>query len=200
MRVTLIDSPYANVASIARALEHSGANLTITADPGRIELSSKLVLPGVGSFAAAMEWLESSAIASALRAAASRGAALLGVCVGHQLLFDSSDEMGETKGLELLRGRITRFETSLPVPQIGWNPTRMEPDPLFEGIEPNSSFYFVHSYRASGLATGSAIATASYGEDFVAAARSGRVCGVQFHPEKSSTAGLRLLRNFVEAL
>jgi imidazole glycerol-phosphate synthase subunit HisH len=200
MRVTLIDSPYANVANIARALEHAGANLSITADPSRIELASKLVLPGVGSFAAAMEWLDSSAIAAALRGAVSRGAALLGVCVGHQLLFDSSDEMGQTSGLQLLRGRVTRFETSLPVPQIGWNPTRIEPDPLFSGVDAGSSFYFVHSYRATGLMPGTAIATASYGEEFVAAARSGRVCGVQFHPEKSSTAGLRVLRNFVEAV
>ncbi|HUP62613.1 MAG TPA: imidazole glycerol phosphate synthase subunit HisH [Thermoanaerobaculia bacterium] len=207
LSITLIDSPVANVANIARALRAAGAGLRVTRDASAIANAEKLVLPGVGSFIAAMQWLTETRIDAAIREAVSRGAALLGICVGHQLLFESSEEMGTTNGLGLLRGDVRRFEGPLPVPQIGWNrvcggqailPVRtgeIACPPLFDGIANGTAFYFVHSFAARGVA--SEIATAEYNGPFTAAAQQGRVFGVQFHPEKSSTAGLRVLRNFI---
>ncbi len=238
MDVTLIDSPVANVANIARALRAAGASLHVTRDPEAIARASKLVLPGVGSFTAAMRWLEESRVDTAIRDAVGRGAALLGICVGHQVLFDVSYEMGVTRGLELIRGEVKQFGGTLPVPQIGWNSvvghSCAAPDvvghscaaprddettgdrrrsaaaaygddhacefdsPLFEGIPTGTAFYFVNSFAASNVS--SEIARADYGGPFTAAVQQGQIFGVQFHPEKSSTAGLRVLRNFVEKI
>lgn len=189
----LIDSPFANIANIARALRAVGTTVDVTRDPSAIASASKLVLPGVGSFAAAMAWLRETRIDAAIRQAADDGASLLGICVGHQLLFDSSDEMGLTRGLGLLRGEVRRFEGALPVPQIGWNRISAR-GPLFDGVE-SEAFYFVNSYAAREVA--GEIASADYNGPFTAAVQRGRVCGVQFHPEKSSIAGLRVLRNWV---
>jgi imidazole glycerol-phosphate synthase subunit HisH len=196
VNVTLIDSPVANVANIARALRAAGAELTVTRDAGTIAGAGKIVLPGVGSFAPAMRWLLDTRIDAALHDAVGRGATLLGICVGHQLLFDASHEMGFTPGLGFIQGEIRRFEGTLPVPQIGWNRVTFSGGGLFDGIAAGTSFYFVNSYAASGNA--SEIARADYGGPFSAAVQRGNVFGVQFHPEKSSTAGLRVLRNFVE--
>lgn len=196
MEVTLVDSPVANTANIARALRAAGAEVRLTRDAAAIARASKLVLPGVGSFRAAMSWLSAYMIDSALRDAVWHGASLLGVCVGHQLLFESSDEMETTAGIGLLRGRVRRFESTLPIPQIGWNRVRFAANPLFDGIASETPFYFVNSYAASGAEA--EIATSTYGAPFTAAVGQGRIFGVQFHPEKSSMAGLRVLRNFVE--
>ena len=134
MKTTLIDSPVANVANIARALRVAGAELHATRDPGEIANASKLVLPGVGSFVAAMRWLTENKIDDAIHEAVNRGAALLGICVGHQLLFDRSHEMGTTPGLGLVRGEVRQYDGILPVPQIGWNRIAAH-GPLFEGVE-----------------------------------------------------------------
>src|SRR5436309_9776798 len=121
METTLIDSPVANVANIARALRAAGADLRVTRDAAVIANATKLVLPGVGSFIAAMSWLVDNRIDAAIHAAVNQGASLLGICVGHQLLFDVSHEMGTTRGLGLVRGEIVKFDGALPAPQIGWN-------------------------------------------------------------------------------
>lgn len=189
----LIDSPFANIANIARALRAVGATIDVSRDAALIARSSKIVLPGVGSFAAAMAWLRETRIDAALHDAVSSGASLLGICVGHQLLFDSSDEMGVTRGLGFIRGEIRQFEGALPVPQIGWNRVTAR-GPLFEGVE-GEAFYFVNSYAARNA--GDEIASAEYDGAFTAAVQKGRIAGVQFHPEKSSSAGLRVLRNWV---
>ena len=196
MELVLIDSPVANVANIQRALVASGARVTLSADVATIAAARKVVLPGVGSFAAAMAWLDATGVGNALRAAVTRGASLLGVCVGHQLLFDDSDEDGLRPGLGLLRGSVRKFEGAMPVPQIGWNRVRASAHPLFAGIGDGTPFYFVNSYRVTNAAA--EIARSEYAGAFTAAAADGRVAGVQFHPEKSSNAGRRLLRNFVE--
>jgi len=193
MKTTLIDSPVANVANIARALRTAGADLDVTRDPIAIANSKKLVLPGVGSFIAAMQWLTQNKIDDAIREALKRGASLLGVCVGHQLLFDVSHEMGSTRGLGLIRGEVQKFDGVLPVPQIGWNRVAAK-GPLFEGVA-DGVFYFVNSYAA--IDAPDEIACADYGGAFTAAVQRDRVFGVQFHPEKSSAAGLRVLRNFI---
>ncbi|HXH39452.1 MAG TPA: imidazole glycerol phosphate synthase subunit HisH [Thermoanaerobaculia bacterium] len=190
---TLIDSPVANVANIARALRVAGATLQVTRDADEIADAHKLVLPGVGSFIAAMRWLTENRIDAAIRDAVKRGASLLGICVGHQLLFEVSREMGTTPGLGLVRGEVRQFDRILPVPQIGWNRVSAR-GPLFEGVE-NGVFYFVNSYAASHAPD--EIASADYGGPFTAAVQRERVFGVQFHPEKSSAAGLRVLRNYI---
>lgn len=220
MDVTLIDSPLSNSANIARALRAAGAELRMTSDAAEIARARKLVLPGVGSFAAAMSWLKSHRIDAAIHEAVDRGAMLLGICVGHQLLFDVSFEMGVTPGLGLIRGEVRKFDGWLPVPQIGWNRifrhpdagrskgplrvsfsppprtrSRAQDDVLFFQIADGTPFYFVNSYAASNVE--SEIAHADYGARFTAAVRRDRVFGTQFHPEKSSSTGLQLLRNFV---
>ena len=191
--ITLIDSPVANVANIARALRHSGADLRLTRDASTIAAADRIVLPGVGSFGAAMQWLREQRIDDAIRGAVARGAALLGICVGHQLLFDVSHEMGTTPGLGLIRGEVRKFEGPLTVPQIGWNRVRFKKSTLFDG---EAAFYFVNSYAAFDAE--SEVARADYGGAFTAAVERERVFGVQFHPEKSSAAGLQVLRNFVQ--
>jgi glutamine amidotransferase len=195
----LIDSPFSNLDSMGRGLARVGADLRVSSDPRAIAAARCIVLPGVGAYAVAMGWLERSGVAAALRDAVSAGASLLGVCLGHQLLFDDSDEMGATRGLGFIHGSVRRFPEGVRVPKIGWNRVAFDGDPLFDGIASGTSFYFVHSFRAVSVAPSSEIATADYGGAFNAAARQGRVCGVQFHPEKSSSAGLRLLENFLEA-
>ena len=197
MNVTLIDSPVANVANIARALRAAGAELHVTRDRDAIQRASKIVLPGVGSFGAARAWLDQTTIDLALKTAVTNGAWLLGICVGHQLLFDLSSEMGVTSGLGLVPGQVHRLDGPLPVPQIGWNRVvRASGAPsLFDGIPTGTAFYFVNSFAARN--TDSEIACAEYNGAFTAAVQRNRVFGVQFHPEKSSAAGLRVLRNFV---
>jgi len=190
MDVTLIDSPVANVANIARALRAAGADLHVSRDPAVIANARKLVLPGVGSFIAAMHWLVENRIDTAIHAAINQGASLLGICVGHQLLFDVSHEMGTTRGLGLIRGEIVKYDGVLPVPQIGWNRVTSTGPIVGDGV-----YYFVNSYAATS--TPHEIARADYGGSFTAAVQNGRVFGVQFHPEKSSAAGLEVLRNFI---
>ncbi|MGZ8867074.1 MAG: imidazole glycerol phosphate synthase subunit HisH [Thermoanaerobaculia bacterium] len=193
--VTLIDSPVANVANIARALRAVGASLQVTSDPAAVRGATKLVLPGVGSFRAAMDWLRRSEIDLALRDATRGGTPLLGICVGHQALFESSDEMGVSAGLGLIRGRVSKLATSLPIPQIGWNRVEFNGAPLFEGVARDTPFYFVNSFVAADVPD--EIAFADYGTRFTAAIQKNNIYGVQFHPEKSSAPGLRVLRNFV---
>ncbi|HVS32646.1 MAG TPA: imidazole glycerol phosphate synthase subunit HisH [Thermoanaerobaculia bacterium] len=203
-RVLLIDSPVANSASIARALRAAGADLQISSDPDDVRRASRLVLPGVGTFGAAMSWLRRTGNDDAIRDAVARGAALLGICVGHQLLFDGSEEWGAGEdtgapygGLGLIRGIVRKLACSLPVPQIGWNRVKWTgaSTRLFDGIADSTPFYFVHSYAATSC--DAEVASAAYGVSFTAAVQQANVFGVQFHPEKSSAAGLRILRNYV---
>ena len=193
-RVLLIDSPVANVASIARALREVGAQPELTSDPNVVRSAASLVLPGVGTFGAAMSWLRNTGNDDAVREAVSRGAKLLGICVGHQLLFEGSEE-SEGEGLGIISGFVRKLACRLPVPQIGWNRVTTLPSALFDGVPTSTPFYFVNSYAAA--ACDAQVASAEYGVSFTAAVQSENVFGVQFHPEKSSAAGLRVLRNFV---
>lgn len=198
MRVVVVDSPVANLTSISSALRAAGADADVTADPARIESADRIVLPGVGAFPAAMAWLDASGVAPALRTAATRGASILGICLGMQLLFERSREERPTQGLALIEGEVVPLSSELPLPLVGWNRVQSNGDPLFAGVGSPADFYFVHSYRVVPGGGIDVIATASYGGDYPAAVRRGRISGVQFHPEKSSAAGLRLLANFLE--
>ncbi|HPA52265.1 MAG TPA: imidazole glycerol phosphate synthase subunit HisH [Thermoanaerobaculia bacterium] len=199
-RVALLDYGVGNVGSVRRAFERLGAQVVTTSDPALVAESSRVVLPGVGAFAPARARLASSGLDGALRAAVGRGARLLGLCLGFQLLFEASEEFGTTEGLGLLPGRVVPFPPGVRVPHVGWN--RLETEgaaegPLLAGLPRGTYVYFVHSFRPEGAEPGDVAAYCDHGGRFVAAARRGNVWGCQFHPERSSGAGRRILANFL---
>ena len=199
-RVALLDYGVGNVGSVRRAFERLGAEVVTTSDPDLVAGSARVVLPGVGAFAPARARLASSGLDGALRAAVGRGARLLGLCLGFQLLFEASEEFGTTAGLGLLAGRVTPFPPGVRVPHVGWN--RLETDgaaegPLLLGLPRGTYVYFVHSFRPEGADPADVAAFCEHGGRFVAAARRGNVWGCQFHPEKSSDAGRRILASFL---
>jgi imidazole glycerol-phosphate synthase subunit HisH len=155
------------------------------------------VLPGVGAFGACMKALRERGFDEVVRERASAGAPLLGVCVGMQMLFEESEEFGRTSGLGLLRGRVRRFSHELLVPQTGWNQVSLTaPHTLLAGIEDESFFYFVHSFYCEPEERAVVRGETDYGGRYASVVAQEAICGVQFHPEKSQAAGLRLLRNF----
>ena len=199
-RVALLDYGVGNVGSVRRAFERLGAEVVTTSDPAVVAASPRVVLPGVGAFAPARAQLASSGLEEGLRSALGSGARLLGLCLGFQLLFETSEEFGVTPGLGLLRGRIAPFPSGARVPHVGWN--RLETDgaaegPLLAGLPRGAYVYFVHSFRPEGGDPADVAAFCDYGGRFVAATRRGNVWGCQFHPEKSSAAGRRILANFL---
>ena len=196
-----------NLWSVASAIKFLGADPVVSHDPIEIANSNCLVLPGVGSFRRAMETIKTNkydqAIAEALTNSKTK---LLGICLGMQLLGASSTEDGVTLGLGLVPNLVTRFSSNnnikIKIPHIGFSEVKSPKNSsLFVNIPDNSSFYFVHSYFmeiANYDVTKSHVAIATHGTDFVAAIESGRICGTQFHPEKSQKSGLQLMRNFLE--
>lgn len=161
------------------------------------EAPAGLVLPGVGAFGDGMAELRRRGLLAPLRRWAAAGRPLLGICLGMQLLFQGSEEMGRHRGLGLLPGRVVRFPPGrLKVPHVGWNQLRLRQHPLLAGIDEGAYAYFVHSYYAQPAEPGDVLATAGYGLEFAAVVGRGRVWGAQFHPEKSQEVGLRLLANY----
>ncbi|MGD2052242.1 MAG: imidazole glycerol phosphate synthase subunit HisH [Acidimicrobiia bacterium] len=192
-RIAVIDHGAGNLVSIAQGLRRAGAEVTVAASPAEIDGADGLVLPGVGTTGAAMERLEEAGFVEPLRR---WDRPLLGICVGLQLFFDASDEDG-SHALGLIPGAVRRLEGAPLLPHIGWNDVSLRDDPLFAGIPSGSTFYFVHSFAPVPDDPGAVIGESVYGKPFVAAARSGTRVGVQFHPERSGDAGLRVLANFV---
>lgn len=196
--VVIVDAGVGNLGNVRRAFEAVGARALVTAEPALIARAHRLVLPGVGAFRPPRERLR-GALEGALATALEGGAHLLGICVGCQLLFEGSEEHGETDGLGLLTGRVTRLPASVELPQIGWNRLRrLAPHPLLAGLSEGTFAYFVHSYAPAEVPAEQILAQTVHGRAFPAIAARGRVYGAQFHPEKSGAAGLRLLANFVE--
>jgi glutamine amidotransferase len=194
--IAIVDYQAGNLASVKKALDHVGATSQITADAALVARASKIILPGVGHFAAT-EALERSGLREAIDGAIARGVPFLGICVGMQWMFAGSEEAPQARGLALFPGSCARFPAGAKVPHVGWNrlDTRA-PSRLLRGIEPGAFVYFTHSYRAPvGEGT---VASTDYGEPFAAVIERGNLFGVQFHPEKSADAGLRMLRNFCE--
>jgi imidazole glycerol-phosphate synthase subunit HisH len=199
-KVTIIDYGMGNLRSVENAVRNTGGEPALSSDPDEVRKSPKLILPGVGAFGDAMENLRRSGLEGAIRDAAAFGTPILGLCLGLQLLFDSSEEFGEHRGLGLIPGTVKRFASpGLHVPHVGWNQVEgLRHDPLLDGIKEGAYFYFVHSYYVVPRDALDALALTSYGERFCSIAGRGCIRGAQFHPEKSQHTGQRLLRNFVQ--
>ena len=203
--LALIDYGAGNLHSVANALKTAGAeNVTLTADPMVVRAADRIVLPGVGAFRACMAALTArdGLVDAMTEAVRGRGVAFLGVCVGMQLLADRGLEFGETPGLGWIGGEVRRLEPADPrckIPHMGWNGLEQGGDhPLLTGLEPGAHMYFTHSFALYPSDPSDVIARVDHGGLFCAAVARGNVAGVQFHPEKSQAAGLRLLANFLE--
>lgn len=193
--VAIIDNGGANIASLRYALDRLGADSRLTADPEVLNAAPRVILPGVGAAADAMQRLETAGLVATIRGLRQP---VLGICLGMQLLFESSEE-GDTRCLGLIAGRVQRFpqRDGYPVPHMGWNQVEFAvAEPLLRGIDTGDYVYFVHGYAAPvGPWT---VATTDYGGPFSSVVRRGNFAGAQFHPERSGTAGSRLLANFLE--
>ncbi len=198
--LAIIDYGVGNLRNIERAFAHVGVEATITSDPEALHRATRLVLPGVGAFGAAVDELRRRKLDTVVLDAAKAGTPVLGICVGFQMLFDEGHEFGVHRGLGLLPGRIVKFpESKLPVPQTGWNQVQQtQTHPLLRDIPDGAFFYFVHSYHADTTVAENIVGTTEYGFDYPTVCARANVMGVQFHPEKSQSAGLQLLRNFSE--
>ena len=197
-RLAILDYGMGNLRSVEKALERVGASAEITADHARAREADGVVLPGVGAFPKAMERIREAGLDELIGERAEAGVPVLGICLGMQLIFTSSTEMGGAEGLGLVEGEVSELRADgLKVPHIGWSPVTWTRDSrLSEGLAEAEPFYFVHSFVPRPAGDSDALGTAEHGERFVCAVERGNVFGVQFHPEKSSGAGLRLLRNF----
>ena len=199
-RVAIIDYGIGNLRSVEKAFAAAGRGAVVSADEDVLREAERLVLPGVGAFRACMTEFAARGFDRLVRERVARGVPLLGVCVGMQMLFEESEEFGRSEGLGLLRGRVRRFGPELLAPQVGWNQVRRRgAHPLTAGLEDGAFFYFVHSYYCDAQDAADVVAETEYGGVYASAVARGVVCGVQFHPEKSQAAGLRLLRNFAES-
>lgn len=198
----IIDYGAGNLMSVKKALDYIGAKSNITSDPAEIEKADSVILPGVGAFGDAMDSMRSRGLDGAVKKAAVSGKPFLGICLGLQLLFAHSDESPDASGLGLLNGDISLIpnNSGLKVPHIGWNSIEIrENSRLFSGIENGSYFYFVHSYYLNGADESDVAATTEYGVKIECAIERGNMFATQFHPEKSGSAGLQVLKNFIAA-
>ena len=196
-RIAIIDYGVGNLRSVEKAFAATKTRAVVSEDESVLRQADALVLPGVGAYGACMKALAARGFDELVRERVAKGTGLLGVCVGMQMLFEESEEFGKTLGLGLLRGRVRRFSSELVVPQVGWNQVRQcEMHPLLAGISDRAFFYFVHSYFCEADDPSIVIGETEYIATYASVVAQGKVCGVQFHPEKSQEAGLRLLANF----
>ena len=196
-QVAIIDYGVGNLRSVEKAFAATGCDAFISGDEKILRGAQRLVLPGVGAFAACMKALKERGFDRLVREKASDGTPLLGVCVGMQILFEESDEFGSTAGLGLLTGSVRRFGTELVVPQVGWNRIHQKREhALFDGIADGAFCYFVHSFYCQPSDEAVVVGETDYGRRYASVVARGNICGVQFHPEKSQDVGLRMLRNF----
>ena len=196
-RIAVVNYGMGNLRSVEKSLERVGCEPRLTAGPREIEAADGIVLPGVGAFPKAMERIGELGLGTTIAAAAAAGTPVLGLCLGMQLLFERSSELGGAAGLGLLAGDVDRLRAGeLKLPHIGWSPVSWERDsPLCAGLADGTPFYFVHTFVARPAAD-ELIGSASHGERFAAVVGRHPVYGTQFHPEKSSSDGLRMLANF----
>ncbi|HTZ58662.1 MAG TPA: imidazole glycerol phosphate synthase subunit HisH [Acidobacteriaceae bacterium] len=194
--IAVIDYKAGNLTSVMKALDALGCQATVTADPDVVGNAKKVILPGVGHFQAT-QLLADTGLTAAVRDSIERGIPFLGICVGLQWLFEGSTEAPATKGLGLFTGQCERFTPAVKVPHVGWNQVRIESGSrLMQGVENCAFVYYTHAYRAPLISD--TVAVTEYDGPFSGAVERDNVMGVQFHPEKSGSAGMRVLRNFVE--
>ena len=200
--IALIDYGSGNIRSVTKALQHEGADVSLVSDAARLPDARAMVLPGVGDFGDCARNLKSRNLWEPLDQWLHSGKPFLGICVGYQLLFDSSEEAPGEPGFGFFPGEVKKFRTpGLKVPQIGWNSIRLaQPHALWRSLPPEPYVFFVHSYYPASARADVVIAETTYGETFAAGAAQGNVAGVQFHPEKSQATGLAVLRNFIQGL
>ncbi len=203
--IAVVDYGMGNLRSVQKALQHVGGDAHIVSKPGELAGAQKVVLPGVGAFADAIDRLRATQLDAAVIDAVRNGLPFLAICLGFQLLFDVSYEDGQYTGLGIFPGKVVRFDfppaltgQNLKIPHMGWNRLQCRQDcPLFEGIENGSYVYFVHSYHVVSINDGIIAASTEYGYAFPSAVWAGNVYATQFHPEKSQAVGLKMLSNFV---
>ena len=197
--IAVIDYGMGNLRSVEKAFEYLGFAVEIVEKPAQCDHATHLVLPGDAAFGDAMRNLRENGWVDAVYRNIEKGKPFLGICVGLQLMFAESEELGRHEGMGLLPGKIRRFPNSERVPQIGWNQIfPKKPAAILEGVAEGSFFYFVHSYYVDAESEKDCVATTEYGLDYTSIAARENMFGVQFHPEKSQRVGLRLLKNFAE--
>ncbi len=197
-KIVIVDYGVGNFRNVQKAFEFIGTEAKISDSPADIETAEAVVLPGVGAFGDAMDNLHKRQQAEPIQRAAQAGKPVFGICVGLQLLFDESNEMGIHQGLGLLSGQVTRFAEDLTVPHMGWNQIEVEQThPLLDEVETGDYVYFANSYYAIPEHATHTIARTDYGQRFSSVVAHDNVCAIQFHPEKSQRVGLQILKNFV---
>lgn len=197
--IAVVDYGMGNLRSVQKAFEHVEAKAVIVDRPEDIDAAERVVLPGVGAFGDAMNNLRTAGLIAPIIRAISEGRPFLGICLGLQLMFAESEEMGRHKGLDILPGKVKRFPEGQRVPQIGWNEVQIQRETaLLYGVPDRSYFYFVHSFFVVSERDEDVVGVTDYGIDYASIAGNDRAFGVQFHPEKSQDAGLKILKNFAE--
>jgi len=195
--ITIVDYGMGNLRSVEKAFAYLGYRVRVSNDPASIETATGVVLPGVGSFGDAMQELEGGGFVGLMRGAIAEGKPFLGICLGYQLLFEESEESPGVTGLGILPGRVVRFPGNEKVPHMGWNDVRFaRRHAVLEGVEEGSFFYFVHSYYVIPHNPDDSLTVTGYGIDFTSGVARDHLVAFQFHPEKSSASGLRILDNF----
>jgi glutamine amidotransferase len=195
--IAIIDYGMGNLYSVSKAVERLGCEMIVTSDPEQIMAADGAILPGVGAFGDAMANLRETGLVDTVKAYAASGKPLLGICLGMQLLFTESEEHGIHQGLDLLPGRVVRFQGDYKVPHMGWNELSfLQPSSLLDNVEPGH-VYFVHSYHALPENSADLLAVSDYHQPVTAIVGRGSVYGMQFHPEKSGPLGMALLKRFV---
>jgi glutamine amidotransferase len=200
-RIAVVDYGIGNLRSAEKALQHLDADARLTSDVHVIEAADAVVLPGVGAFGACMQALRAAGLEAATKSAATDGRPFLGICIGMQMLFDGSDETPDVAGLGVVSGRVTLLPRTVRLPQMGWNTLDLGAGSRLGAHLPDPAWlYFVHSYAPEPECDGVVAAWCDYGRRFAAAVEDGPLWATQFHPEKSGDVGMRMLRNFVEAV
>ena len=199
--ITIIDYGMGNLRSVQKALEALGATALISADPEDILKADSLILPGVGSFGAAMKNIVEQKLKQPIVDFIKTGKPFLGICLGLQLLFEFSEETPDRAGLGIIKGSVKKISSNLRVPHMGWNQLKFKQkgSPLLSNISENSFVYFVHSYYVEPLEPGINLTTTDYGIEFTSAIQKDNIVATQFHPEKSGAVGQQILRNFIQA-
>lgn len=197
--IAIVDYGMGNLRSVTNAFARVGAEVAVTRDPRTIADARAVVLPGVGAFGKCVENLNKYGLFDLLKGEIARGKPYLGICLGMQILLESSEEAPGVPGMGVIKGSVVRFRGSMKIPHMGWNRAEIvKPGPMFDTIPNGSYFYFVHSYYPAPSEEGVSATVTEYGAKFVSSIQKDNVFASQFHPEKSQETGLRLLRNFVK--